>query len=110
YQFTPDWQGYVTGFWTKTETDYSIQPVPISDQFFYGPQSNIPAAVLLPPTSPYYPHAAAQTAGVDGLPLNARYRCNPCGNRMWSDENEGWQVVAGVKGTWKDWDFDFNYN
>ena len=109
YQINADWQAYLTGFYSKAETHFIIQPTPISDQFFYGPNGDIQANVLLPPTSAFYPHAQAQAAGVDGQPLNVRYRCVLCGNRDTTDTNEGWQGVGGVKGNWKNWDLDLDY-
>ena len=45
---------------------------------------------------------------MDGQLLNVRYRCVECGNRQWTDKSTGWQIVGGVKGTWKEWDFDFS--
>jgi len=107
-QFNADWQGYAWGFYTKEENRFIIQPTPISDQFFYGPNGDIPANVTLPPTSPFYPHAAAAAAGVDGEPLNVRYRCFICGLRDQTDTNEGWQGVIGTKGSAWNWDFDFD--
>jgi iron complex outermembrane receptor protein len=109
FQFNPDWQGYATGFYSKSETRFIIQPTPISAQFFYGPNGDIPANISLPPSSPFYPTAQAIAAGVNGQDLNVRYRCVLCGNRDTTDTNEGWQGVAGVKGNWKNWDLDFDY-
>ena len=112
FQINPDWQAYVTGLYAKQETRFIIQPVPLSDQIATTATATGAADILLPPTSPFYPHAAAAAAGVDGQPLNVRWRCIPCGNRDTTDTNEAWQVVAGVKGTaWKwDWDGSFNYS
>ena len=109
YQFNADWQGYLTGFYSKAETQFIIQPTPISDQFFYGPNGDIPASILLPPSSPFYPTSQAIAAGVNGQSLNVRYRCVLCGNRDTTDTNEGWQGVVGVKGNWKNWDLDLDY-
>ncbi|HEY1326274.1 MAG TPA: TonB-dependent receptor [Casimicrobiaceae bacterium] len=109
FQFTPDWQGYAWGFYTKEENRFIIQPTPISEQFFYGPNGDIPATILLPPTSPYYPHAQAAAHGVDGQPLSILYRCFVCGLRDQTDTNEGWQGVAGTKGSAWNWDFDFDF-
>ncbi len=109
FQINADWQAYLTGFYSKAETRFVIQPTPISDQFFYGPNGDINAAILLPPTSAFYPHALAQQAGVDGQPLNVRYRCVECGDRDTTDTNEGWQGVGGIKGNWKNWDLDLDY-
>jgi iron complex outermembrane receptor protein len=109
FQINPDWQAYAWGFYAKKEVQFVIQPTPISDQFFYGPNGDITQDVLLPPSSPYYPTAAAIAAGVNGQPLNVRWRCYPCGLRDTTDTNEGWQGVFGTKGTAWNWDFDADF-
>ena len=110
FQINPDWQAYLTGLYSHQETDFIIQPVPLSDQILTTATADGTATILLPPTSPFYPHAVAIAAGVDGQPLNVRWRCIPCGNRDTLDTNDAWQVVAGVRGSaWK-WDFDGSFN
>ncbi len=69
------------------------------------------ATVTLPPTSPFYPHDAAAAAGVDGQPLNVRYRATETGNRNTTDTNKGYQLVGGIKGTIANrWDTDLSYS
>ncbi len=109
FQLNPDWQAYLTGLYSSQETTFNIQPNPFSDQIFTTSTPSGASEILLPPTSPFYPHEAAQQAGVDGQPLNVRYRCVECGNRSTTDTNDAWQVVGGVKGSWKDWDFDTSF-
>jgi iron complex outermembrane recepter protein len=106
FQINGDWQAYVNGLYSRQQNTYTIQPTPISDQFGIGPDGDIRAVFLLPPSSPYYPHDAAAAAGVDGQPLNLRYRCVPCGLRTTTDSGEGGEVVAGVKGRALTWDWD----
>ena len=110
YQINADWQAYVTGLYSKQETNVVIQPVPISDQIFTTITATGAADILLPPSSPFYPHDLASAAGVDGQPLNVRYRCVECGNRAWTDTNEAWQTVAGVRGVLWNWDWDASVN
>ena len=109
WQFHPNWQLYGTAAYTKVDTRYALQPTPISDQFTYGPNGEFVARFLLPPSSPYYPTALANAAGVGGQPLNIRWRGYPLGLRDTTDENEAWQAVAGVKGTAWNWDFDLDF-
>src|SRR5688572_28675682 len=109
WQFNPNWQAYGTFAYSKVETRYVIQPTPISDQFFYGPNQEFQSTVLLQPTSPFYPTALAEAAGVGGQPLNVRYRAYSLGLRDQTDENEAYQGVVGVKGTAFNWDFDFDF-
>lgn len=112
YQVNNDWQAYLTGLYSRQETRFVIQPNPFSDQIFTTATPSGASEILLPPSSPFYPTAAAIAAGVNGQPLNVRYRCVECGNRDTTDTNEAWQIIAGMKGTAWDWDFDgaFNYS
>jgi iron complex outermembrane receptor protein len=111
FQINRDWQAYATALYARDETRFIIQPVPISDQFAAGTFAPT-GQILLPPTSPFYPHDLAQQHGVDGQPLNVRYRCVECGNRDTTDTNENGQAVVGIKGTaWNwDWDGSFQYS
>ena len=55
--------------------------------------------VILPADEPVLSAPAARsTHGVDGQPLNVRYRAVENGNRDTTDTNEAWQIVAGVQG------------
>ncbi|MBU6485470.1 MAG: TonB-dependent receptor plug domain-containing protein [Betaproteobacteria bacterium] len=105
FQLNDDWQAALTGIYSHDETRLVIQPGPISNVFRYGP-NNIPGTITLQPTSPFYPHAEAAAAGVDGKPLNVRYRTYENGLRDLTDTNSHGEFVASVKGTVKDWDVD----
>jgi len=109
FQITNNLQGYLSGNYSKQENNFVIQPVPISDQFTYGPNGEFVSRITLQPTSPFYPHDLAAAHGVDGQPLNVRYRSVLTGNRDTTDTNEQYQVVAGVKGTAGNWDWDAAY-
>jgi iron complex outermembrane receptor protein len=111
FQLTTNWQLYGHALYGKDENHFIIQPVPISNLFFYGPNGDIPATVTIRPGSPFYPTAAATAAGVNGLPLNVRYRATEAGMRDTTDTNTGYQVVGGAKGTlFGDWDTDISYS
>ncbi len=109
YQINPDWQAYATAAYTRADNDFVIQPTPVGNAIFYGPNGDIPSTFLLQPTSPYYPTAAAAAAGVGGQPLNIRFRAYPLGLRDDEDINTNYQGVAGIKGSRWDWDFDFDF-
>jgi iron complex outermembrane recepter protein len=109
YQINADWQAYLTGLYSRDEVRLVIQPGPMSSLFTYGPLNDIPSTVTLQPTSPFYPHALAADAGVDGQPLDIRYRTFDNGFRDTTDTNENWEIVSGVKGTWRNWDFDGSF-
>ena len=112
FQINSDWQAYATGLYAKEENNYKIQPVPISDQIATTITATGFSDILLPPSSPFYPHAMAAAHGVDGQPLNVRWRCTPCGPRDTTDTDDAWQAVVGLKGSaWNwDWDGSFNYS
>jgi len=112
FRINNDWTAFVTGLYARQDTDFVIQPVPLSDQIFTTATATGAADILLPPTSPFYPHDLAIAHGVDGQPLNVRYRAVDNGNRDTQDINQAWQVVTGVTGTKWDWDWEgtFNYS
>ena len=109
FKINNNWQGYGTALYSKNENHFIIQPVPISNLFFYGPNGDIPATVTISPSSPFYPRAAATAAGVNGQVLNVRYRSVLTGNRDTTDTNNGYQLVGGLKGAFGRWDADFSY-
>jgi iron complex outermembrane receptor protein len=98
FQFTPNLQGYASGNFMQSKNNFVIQPVPIADIFG--------DTITLPANSPFYPTAAAIAAGVNGEPLNVRWRAVEAGNRDTTDTNEQWQVVAGLRGLVGNWDWD----
>jgi iron complex outermembrane recepter protein len=107
FQINGDWQAYAQGIYSHDESRLIIQPGPVSNLFAYGPpELNLVATVEVPPTSPFYPHAIAAQAGVDGQPLNVRYRSFDNGFRDTTDTNEHWEGIFGLKGSWRSWDWD----
>lgn len=106
-QLNDNWQADLTGLYSHDASHLIIQPGPISNVFTFGPE--LPAqrsTITLLPSSPFYPHAEAAAAGVDGQPLNVRYRTYENGMRDTTDTNEQGQVIAAVHGSIKDWDVD----
>ena len=65
--------------------------------FTYGPLNNIPTTITLQPTSPFYPHQLAADAGVDGEPLDVRYRTLENGFRDTTDTNEHFKSSAASR-------------
>jgi iron complex outermembrane receptor protein len=110
FQINRDWQAYAMGLYSHDETRLIIQPGPVSNLFAYGPGGDLTATVTINPDSPFYPHAAAAEAGVDGEPLNVRYRTFDNGLRDQTDTNEHWQGIFGVKGNAFNWDWDGSFN
>ena len=106
FQLTNTLSAFVSGNYSKQSNNYVIQPVPISDQFTYGPNGEFRSNITLQPSSPFYPHALAAAHGIDGTPLNVRWRAVENGNRDTTDTNDQYQVVGGLKGTLGQWDWD----
>ena len=109
YKINADWQAYGTALYSHDESRLVIQPGPVSSLFNYGPNSDIPQAITLQPGSPFYPHAIAAAAGIDGEPLDVWYRTVDNGFRDTTDTNENWELIGGLKGTWRDWDVDGSF-
>jgi iron complex outermembrane receptor protein len=109
FRINSDWSLYGHALYAEDENRFKIQPVPISRVLFYGPNSDIPMTITLQPTSPFYPHSLAAAAGVDGQPLDIRYRAYENGARDTTDKNKGGQAVGGIAGTIGKWDTDLSY-
>lgn len=128
-QVTDSSQAYAEASYAQTKTTTFVQPVPLSfgnpllpgnpyNAFLANllktqyPTYNNPAvqgdvgAFLLPPTSPYYPHAFAQSLGIDGQPLNLIYRDFANGDRETLDTSDTYRAVLGYKGNAAGWDYD----
>jgi iron complex outermembrane recepter protein len=106
FQINNDWTAYASMIGSKSENHYTIQPVPISNVFFYGPNADIPMTITIQPGTPFYPTAAAIAAGVNGQPLNVRWRAFEAGLRDTTDTNTASQFTGGLKGVWGNWDVD----
>jgi len=116
FQINKDWQAFATASYSESKNHNIIQPVPISDQFATPPVDPIfpqfPLnSIVIQPSSPFYPHAFALARGIDGQPLNVRYRAVLNGNRDLLDTADQSQIVAGLKGTTYGWDVEgaFHY-
>jgi iron complex outermembrane recepter protein len=128
-------QLYTQDSFAQTKTTTTVQPVPLSYQNALLPSNPynaylanllatqypgyknsaltpLNAAFLLPPSSPYYPHAFAAQYGIDGQPLNLIYRDFANGSRLTEDTANTIRFVAGFKGDTAGWDYDswFLYN
>ena len=106
FKINADWKAYASALYSHDESHLVIQPGPVSSLLNYGPNSDIPQAITLQPSSPFYPHDVAAAAGIDGEPLDVWYRTVDNGFRDTTDTNENWELIGGLKGTWHDWDWD----
>jgi iron complex outermembrane receptor protein len=115
YAVTSNITAYFEAAYSSNKQDFTIQPVPISDQFALpanNPLFNLApyngfATVLLQPSSPFYPTAAVtgQTGGATP-DLLVRYRSAITGNREWTDTIEQPRFVLGIGGDTGDWNWD----
>ena len=98
WQFAPDHQLFVQGLFARNSFTFVASPTSFT-------------RFLLPATSPWYPHAFAAAFGLDGKPLDARWRSVELGGRTSEPVIEQWNVVAGLKGTLAGWRYDaaFSY-
>jgi iron complex outermembrane receptor protein len=105
WQFAPDHQAFVEAAWSRTEATQKISPNAASSAFTLNGES-----ALLPPTSPYYPHAFAAQFGADGQPGELFYRMLELGPRTDNYKTEQTRVVGGLKGLLAGWDYAVDVN
>ena len=103
WQFNPDNQLYVEALYADSKVQSASSPSPISASTVFNPQQQ---PLLLPATSPFYPHGFAQQFGIDGQPLTLNWRSAAEGPRRENDEVKQDRVALGVKGTLWNWDYD----
>lgn len=115
FAVTSNITAYFEGSYSNNKQDFTIQPVPLSDQFALpanNPLFNLApyngfATILLQPTSPFYPTAAVtgQTGGATP-DLLVRFRSTITGNREWTDTIEQPRFVLGIGGESANWTWD----
>jgi iron complex outermembrane receptor protein len=120
FALTPEINAFLELSYNRNKQNNIIQPVPLSDQFsipLNNPLANLapyntftvfPAStILLTPASPFYPTAYVQGITGGATPdLLVRYRAAVNGNRDITDISTAPRMVAGIKGTAMNWDFD----
>ena len=98
WQFATDHQFFAQGFFARNS--FTVVGSPTS----FAP--TLLTRFLLPATSPWYPHAFAAAFGLDGKPLDVRWRSVELGGRTSEPVLDQWNVVAGLKGTLAGWRYD----
>ena len=108
WQINPDNQFFLNGTYVQNRFTFVTSPTMVSNQNTLGNINHF----FLPPTSAYYPHELAQFYGIDGRPLNIYWRSVELGSKTIEPISEQWNIVAGMRGVIKGWDYDgaFNYN
>lgn len=107
WQFSPDHQLFVEGNYADSKSTGRVSPSPISAATIFGG-----TPILIPATSPYYPHQFAQYFGIDGQPLNVAWRSLVLGPRTEDDETKYWRALVGLQGLAWGWDYNgaFTWN
>ena len=118
FMVTPTLEAYAEASYARSRQHYVIQPSPVSNQFAIPPSHpffnvapyNGFAAIVLQPTSPFYPTAFVQGLTGGATPdLNVFYRNFGSGVRDYTDISENPRGVIGLKGTLAGWDYDAGF-
>jgi iron complex outermembrane recepter protein len=107
WQIDPDNQLFLNGNYARNRFTIVGAPTGISNATTFQGINHF----FLPPTSAFYPHAFAQFFGIDGQPLNIRWRSVELGPRTDAPIVEQSNFVAGMRGLLKGWNYDgaFSY-
>ncbi|MGV8961285.1 MAG: TonB-dependent receptor [Stenotrophomonas sp.] len=97
-------QAYVEMGYSRKHTTFRNTPSNVSGGWGYpgGPvnANSGPGATVLSATHPDNPY---------GVPVRVRYSAADVGPRVTNNSNDFIRFLAGVKGTWGDWDYDTAY-
>jgi len=104
---------FMEGFVSRNETTQEAQASPYSASFLSTDPAfatqNLYPAIIVSPTSPYYPTNLAAAAGVAGQPLTVSYRAFDGGGRIAKDTAIASHLAMGFRGTVKGYDYDVAY-
>ena len=112
YALNPDSQLFAEGSYAKNHNIGRIAPVPIDQTAAHIRPDGTQPNILLPLTSRYAPIALIQRLGYNvndvGTPgfLEIAVRSAPAGNRINDVTAEQSRFSTGLKGAWRDWDYD----
>jgi len=116
FKLTDDNEFFVEGFHSHQKTVTSEQPSPYAVNF-QAPDlkfvtANVYPAIIMSPTSPYYPSAfiAANAPSALGQPVTVTYRAFDGGGRIHTDDADASHLVIGLRGVFKNQDYDIAYN
>lgn len=104
---------FMEGFASRNKTTQQGQASPYSASFLSTDPAfatqNLYPAIIVSPSSPYYPTALATKAGVNGQPLTVSYRAFDGGDRIAEDTATSSHLAMGFRGTVKGYDYDIAY-
>ncbi len=113
FQLAPDTELYAHLSRVRNTTQQVFQPSPVrtsfldTDSAFQG--SGVSPALLIRPSNPNYPTAWLNAHGLSGMvgkDLAVTQRAFVAGERTTRDESVQKRLVVGLKGVYKDWDYD----
>jgi iron complex outermembrane receptor protein len=121
FDITKDIQFFADGLYAKQKVTNAIQPSPVRRSFYQSDTLfqtlGIDPANIIYPSNPNYQIAAnylqAQGFGsVVGKPILVTGRVFDFGLRTTEDEATQWRAVAGLRGTWRniDWEAAYTHN
>lgn len=104
---------YVDSFISRTLTKVNEQPSPYSVSFLaqdtqFAAQ-NIYPAIILSPSNPNYPTTYLAGKGIINQPVTVSYRAFDGGGRDHTDTSDQIHLVAGFRGTVKNFDYDVSF-
>jgi len=115
FRLNSDNEFFINAFVSHTVTTVSEQPSPYSVSFLAGDTAfqklGIYPAIVMNPSSPYYPAAYITAAGGNATqPVTVSYRAFDGGGRDHTDTADQMHLVMGFKGTvFSDYDYDLAY-
>ncbi len=114
FKVNDDTELFAEAFYSQQKTLTIEQPSPYSVSFMATDQAfaakNIYPALIMQPTSPFYPTAALAGTASAGQPITVSYRAFDGGGRVHTDIASLTHLVFGVKGVFRDYDYDVAYN
>jgi iron complex outermembrane receptor protein len=88
------------------DNQFFLQSIYAANRFTFTASPAGISNMTLPVTSAFYPHAFAQSFGIDGTPLSIRWRAYELGLRTDATTSDQWNVVAGMQGAIRGWNYD----
>ncbi|WP_158568004.1 MULTISPECIES: TonB-dependent receptor [unclassified Duganella] len=104
---------FVEGFHSQQNTITLAQPSPYNTNFLKDDlafqKADVYPAIILSPSSPYYPTSFLAGTDSAGQPVTVSYRAFDGGNRLHEDLAKLSHLVIGMRGTIKGYDYDVAY-
>ena len=114
FRLTEQDEFFLEGFFANNVTTTSEQPSPYSVAFLASDTAfvtkNIYPAIILAPTSPFYPTSYLSGTAAAGKPVTVSFRAFDGGGRVHTDTAQQAHLVSGIRGTLKEYDYDLAFS